>query len=112
FSNDAIREINLISDQIRMMFIEAEEALKNNNTSAAQKMLEHEGQINAMHENLKKSHVEWLNDGMCQLNSGFIFLELIDNLERVGDRLTNIAQSVIGKMEWMPTKLEREKVSS
>ena len=40
------------------------------------------------------------------------FLEFIDNLEKVGDRLMNIAQSVIGKMEWIPSKLEREKVSS
>jgi phosphate:Na+ symporter len=72
-------------------------------------MLEHEDQINAMHDDLKKNHVKRLNDGTHRLNAGFIFLELIDNLERIGDRLTNIAQSVIGKMEWMPTKLEREK---
>lgn len=112
FSNDAIREIHLMWDQLQMMFAEAEDALKNNNIDAAQKTLEHEGQINALQDDLKKSHFERLNDGTCQLNSGFIFLELIDNLERVGDRLTNIAQSVIGKMAWLPTKLEWEKTST
>ena len=112
FSDVAIKEINMMWDQVRTMFQEAENALKNNDMDAAKRMLAIEGNINSLQNDFKHTHIERLHEGTCQLNSGFIFLEFIDNLEKIGDRLTNIAQSVIGKMEWMPTKLEREKVSS
>jgi phosphate:Na+ symporter len=100
FTDAAINEIHLIWDQIQMMFTEAEDALINNNIKAARTMLEREEKINKLQNDFKQSHVVRLNEGSCQLNSGFIFIEFIDNLEKVGDRLTNIAQSVIGKMEW------------
>jgi len=100
FTDTAIDEINLMWDQVRMMFAEAEDALKNGNVDAAQAMLEREEYINKLQNDFKQFHVDRLNEGSCQLNSGFIFIEFIDNLEKIGDRLTNIAQSVIGKMKW------------
>jgi len=100
FTDNAINEINLMWDQIRMMFAEAEDALKNGNVKAAKAMLEREEHINKLQNDFKQSHVNRLNEGSCQLNAGFIFIEFIDNLEKIGDRLTNIAQSVIGKMKW------------
>jgi len=100
FSDTSIKEINLMWDQIRMMFAEAEDALKNGNIEAAQAMLDREEHINKLQNDFKHSHLNRLNEGSCQLNSGFIFIEFIDNLEKIGDRLKNIAQSVIGKMKW------------
>jgi len=104
FSDQAITEVTQMWDEIRMMFQEADDAMKNNNIEAAQKMLEREGRINQLQNNFKQSHIERLNDGKCKMNSGFIFVEFIDNLEKIGDRLKNIAQSVIGKMEWEVVK--------
>jgi phosphate:Na+ symporter len=100
FSPEATKEITVMWDQVQLMFKEAEEALNNSDIQAAQKMLECEDRLNQMQEDLKREHVERLNGGTCKINAGFIFLELVDNLEKVGDLLTNVAQSVIGKMEW------------
>ena len=100
FSDVAVKEINLMWDQVRTMFQEAENALKNNDRDAAKRMLVLEENINTLQNDFKRTHIERLHDRKCQLNSGFIFIEFIDNLEKIGDRLTNIAQSVIGKMEW------------
>ncbi|MCK5013829.1 MAG: Na/Pi cotransporter family protein [Candidatus Omnitrophica bacterium] len=100
FSDVAVKEINLMWDQVRTMFQEAEDALKNNDRDAAKRMLVLEENINTLQNDFKRTHIERLHDRKCQLNSGFIFIEFIDNLEKIGDRLTNIAQSVIGKMEW------------
>jgi phosphate:Na+ symporter len=100
FSPEATKEITVMWDQVQLMFKEAEEALNNSDIQAAQKMLECEDRLNQMQEDLKREHVERLNDGTCKINAGFIFLELVNNLEKVGDLLTNVAQSVIGKMEW------------
>ena len=64
-----------------MMFAEAEDALKNGNVKVAQAMLEREEHINKLQNDFKQTHVNRLNEGSCQLNSGFIFIEFIDNLE-------------------------------
>ncbi len=41
-----------------------------------------------------------LNYGECDLKSGILFMDFVDNLEKIGDHLTNIAQGVIGEMRW------------
>jgi len=104
FNDQAVSEIQLMWDQIGQMFEEADYALRNNDVKTARKMLEREKHINRLQEQFKQSHILRLNDGSHHLDSGFIFLEFIDNLEKIGDRLTNIAQSVIGKMRWELTK--------
>lgn len=107
FTDVAINEIHLMWDQIRIMFDEAEDALKNGNIEAAHSMLQREKHINKLQNDFKQSHIDRLNDGSCKLNSGFIFIEFIDNLEKIGDRLTNIAQSVIGKMKWSVVRQDK-----
>jgi len=106
FNDQAVSEIKLMWGQIEQMFEEADYALRNSDVKTARKMLEREKHINRLQEQFKQSHILRLNDGNHHLDSGFIFLEFIDNLEKIGDRLTNIAQSVIGKMKW---KLDKKK---
>jgi len=104
FSDLAMGEINLMWEQVQLMMDEAEKALKENDTDAAKSMIERENKINFLHDQYKVSHINRLNDKQCDLNAGFIFIELIDNLEKIGDRLINIGQSVLGKMQWEVTR--------
>ena len=48
----------------------------------------------------KKAHVDRLNHGECKLISGVVFLDMVDNLEKIGDHLSNIAQGILGGMRW------------
>jgi phosphate:Na+ symporter len=48
----------------------------------------------------RASHTERLNKGICLPLSGIIFLDFVDNVEKVGDHLTNIAQSVLYGFRW------------
>lgn len=41
------------------------------------------------------AHIERLNKGICKAESSGIFINLVSNLERLGDHLTYIAHSVI-----------------
>jgi phosphate:Na+ symporter len=111
FSDKAIRELNTIWENIEQMFKETEHALENNDIQTAQKVLDREKQIDKLQEEFKESHLDRLNNKKCNLDAGFIFLELVDNLEKIGDRLTNVAQSVIGKMRWK-LKIKDEHQSS
>jgi phosphate:Na+ symporter len=104
FSEQAKNELHMMWEEIFAMLQDAENALNNNEMSLAQKMLEREGKIDQLQKQFKEEHIRRLNDGMCDINAGFIFLEIIDNLEKIGDRLTNIAQSVLNKMQWQGEK--------
>jgi len=41
-----------------------------------------------------------MSDGVCTPQMGLIFIDLVDNIEKIGDHLTNIAQAVIGGLQW------------
>ena len=100
FSDSAVKEIKSMCNQIEEMIDEVSLALTNKDIDIAKRVLLRESHINNLQDEFKQSHIDRLHKGNCQLDSGFIFLELIDSLEKIGDRLTNIAQSVIGRMKW------------
>lgn len=100
FTPEALAEIQIMWQELEGMMEDTVTALRDNDVEVAQKVIEREEKINSLQEQLKQAHIHRSHKGKCHLNSGFIFLEFIDNLEKVGDRLTNVAQSVLGKMRW------------
>jgi phosphate:Na+ symporter len=57
-----------------------------------------------MQMEFRRTHVERMTDGKCTAESGLIFIDLVDNVEKTGDHLTNIAQAIIGGMHWEGVK--------
>lgn len=100
FSKEASKDINEMWQQIQAMLDDSIEALKTNDMDLAKKIIEREDHINELQDAFKQSHILRLNDGKCSLKSGFVFLEIIDNMEKIGDRLANLGKSVAGKMKW------------
>jgi len=70
-------------------------AMQTGESSLAKSVIEREGEIDLMERQLRKLHIKRLNDGKCQTTSGVIFLDVISNLERIGDHASNIALAVI-----------------
>jgi len=99
-TDDALKELRVMWNELNNMMIEAETALKRNNTAMAEKVLSREKRINQMQIDLKKSHVDRLNAKICNLKSGVVFLDFVDNLEKIGDHLSNIAEGILGEMRW------------
>lgn len=110
FTDEAIKEINLMWNELHSMMIETESALRKNDHMVAEKVLRREERINQLQIDLRKSHVNRLSDGKCELRSGIVFLDFVDNLEKIGDHLSNIAQSILGGMRWKGYKAEETKV--
>ena len=48
----------------------------------------------------RRNHVQRMSEGGCTPEIGLIFCDLVDNIEKIGDHLTNIAQAVIGGLQW------------
>ncbi|MBA3065786.1 Na/Pi cotransporter family protein [bacterium] len=100
----AMAELNLMWAELNSMIIETGRLLAGSDISGVKKILVHEERINCFQNDLKKGHVERLNRRECNLKSGILFLDLVDNLEKIGDHLSNIAQGIAGDMKWMGRK--------
>jgi Na+/phosphate symporter len=52
-----------------------------------------------------------VHEGKCDLISGIVFNDFIDNNEKIGDHLTNVAQGVLRHLRWdMEMNRERQKI--
>jgi Na+/phosphate symporter len=59
-----------------------------------------EEQVNKLTQQLRENHINRLSSGKCKVLSGIVFLDIISNFEKIADHLTNVAQAVIGKLNW------------
>lgn len=71
------------------------EALEDNNVGKAKEVLKLEESIDKMERTLRKKHIMRLNNGKCSGSAGIVFVDIISNLERIGDHSVNIAQGVM-----------------
>lgn len=53
-----------------------------------------EEQLDAMEETLRHMHIQRLNGGKCNPSSGVVFIDLVSNMERIGDHAHNVAKIV------------------
>ena len=54
-----------------------------------------EEKINKYAKVLRENNMTRLNERICNANASTIYLDLISNLERIGDHATNIAETVL-----------------
>ncbi len=100
FSDTALAEVAELRKEADQMFGCIITSLENNDTEAAKSALVNEQALNKMQIDFRRSHVQRMTDGICSAESGLIFIDLVDNVEKIGDHLTNIAQAVIGGLQW------------
>lgn len=76
---DLMKQVILEKDHAQMPALDAEEE-----------------KVDAYRKQLIDSHIDRLNRGVCQPESSGVFINLVSNLERLGDHLTYIAHTVEG----------------
>jgi len=99
-SEPAQTETAQLKNEVNQMFDYITTALENNDTNAAKAALVNENSLNRMQVDFRRSQVKRMTDGISTPEKGLIFIDLVDNIEKIGDHLTNIAQSVIGGLRW------------
>ena len=104
FSDSALDEANELRKEIEQMCDNIIAALKDNDKKEAKLALAHEDNLNRMQIEFRRSHVERMSGGVCSAQAGLIFIDLVDNIEKIGDHLTNIAQAIIGGLQWEGVK--------
>jgi phosphate:Na+ symporter len=104
FSDAAIAEAKVLRKDADQMFDDVIAALENGDKKAANAALDIERQINKAQMDFRRSHVRRMTEGVCSPETGLIFIDLVDNVEKIGDHLTNIAQAAIGGLQWEGVK--------
>ncbi len=100
FSNPALGEAARLKREVNLMFERVRASLEKNDTDAARLALVNEDNLNQMQFEFRRSHVKRMSAGQCSAEAGLVFCDLVDNVEKIGDHLTNIAQAVIGGLQW------------
>lgn len=96
-TREAQQELNSMFDLTIMTVKQALEALDKQDRETALAVLQKEDKIDKMERAYRKSHLIRLNEGKCTGSAGIVFVDIISNLERIGDHSVNIAQLILGE---------------
>lgn len=94
FSEEAVKEIEEMFNLTMDAYKYSLDALACAEDKACHIVSKHEEDIDAMYKILRKNHIDRLNNFVCNPNSGVVFLDVISNLERIGDHSLNIAEYI------------------
>ena len=95
FSEEALKELEVIKDAIKEVLDISLRALINNDLETAYKVEPLEELIDNLCDEIKSHHIDRLQSGVCTLQHGFVFNDILNNYERVSDHCSNIAVAMI-----------------
>jgi phosphate:Na+ symporter len=95
-----IEELQKLVKIINSMFENTIQALSSNEIEPARAVLKKEEKLNYLQVELKEVHIRKVKKGKYNYLSSIVFNDFVDNMEKIGDHLTNIAQGVLRHMRW------------
>ncbi|MGN7410675.1 MULTISPECIES: Na/Pi cotransporter family protein [unclassified Sporosarcina] len=96
-SEDALEELSEMFALTIGTVQKAVDSLDTNDWELARTVAKQEELIDKMERKCRKSHIIRLNEGGCSAQAGIVFVDIVSNLERIGDHAVNIAEAVLGK---------------
>ena len=97
FSEIAVKEFEIINGAIDEILRLTIEAMTDENDYVARRIEPLEEVIDDMVLLLKNRHRERLCEGICSINGGLIFLDVLTYLERTADQCSSIAMLLLGR---------------
>lgn len=96
FSNKAEKEIEQLADMVSSMLHKSLHIIKEQITDAEilGEVFVLESQVDDMSEALANHHVERVKNKKCTPKNGMLYLDMLNNLERIADHADNLAASV------------------
>lgn len=96
-TEQAQEDLNNMFDLTILTVKQAVKALDESDREEALAVVQKEEQIDKMERNYRKKHIIRMNEGLCSGSAGIVFVDIISNLERIGDHAVNIAEEVLGE---------------
>ena len=97
FSIEGLADMRKMIDKTSETFDMAMKSLEKNDLELAQQVLLNDDEIDEMELIFRRKHIDRLNEGVCNGEAGAIYIDVLSNLERIGDHSVNIAQYVLGE---------------
>ncbi|MEE1220068.1 MAG: Na/Pi cotransporter family protein [Ruminococcus sp.] len=99
FSKPAIAELNNLMNAVEKIIDLTASAFTDSDITSASKIEPLEQIIDKLRDNMRNSHIQRLQQGACSIETGFIWADILTNLERTSDHCSNIAGCVIDTKE-------------
>mgnify|MGYP001180865702 CR=1 FL=1 len=98
-TDHAYEDLQEMFDLTILTVQQAIDALESLNREDALVVYQKEDQIDKMERDFRKRHIIRMNEGLCTGSAGIVFVDIISNLERIGDHAVNIAEKVLDRKE-------------
>ena len=95
FSPQAARELTVLTAAIREILGLARRAFAEKDLTAAAQVEPLEQAIDVLKEQLRTRHILRMQQGACSIEAGFVWCDLLTDLERTSDHCSNIAGCVL-----------------
>jgi len=95
FSPQATAELRIICSAVKEVASHAISAFIHNDVISASRVEALEEVVDDLKDELRSRHIKRLQQGNCSIEVGFVWADLLTNLERISDHCSNIAACVI-----------------
>ena len=91
FTSDANEELKKIESLVLEMFDNTIKLLQNFDMNLAQKTSELEDEVDKLSAELQNNHIKRLDEGSCSIESGVVFLDIVNHFERIADHIYKVS---------------------
>ena len=98
-TEEALKEYDVITAAVGEVLDSTLRAFQNSDPTVAKTVEPLEQVIDTLKEQLRTNHILRMQDGKCTAQVGFVWADILTNLERVSDHCSNIAGCVIDSAE-------------
>ena len=99
FSDIAKNELQLLDSALEQILTRTNDSFENDDIALARQVEPLEEVIDILVEKLRDGHIKRLKDGICSIDTGVVFLDVLNNVERISDHCSNVAARLVGTSE-------------
>ena len=90
------QELKLLDNALEKILTLTTDAFEFDDARTASQVEPLEQVIDILVERLRAQHIKRLKDGACSIDTGVIYLDVLNNVERISDHCSNIAARLVG----------------
>lgn len=94
FSEQGLVRIQKMYKNVNEMFGILIEAFENDAPAMVKNLFKVEAKLNTLYKDMNKEQIFYIQQGKDYVMPGLVFLDLLNNFEKIGDHLTNVAEAV------------------
>ena len=96
FSEKAQQELKLLDNALEKILTLTTDAFEFDDARTASQVEPLEQVIDILVERLRAQHIKRLKEGACSIDTGVVYLDVLNNVERISDHCSNIAARLVG----------------